>query len=456
MRLERGIFFRQYGGITYLRHVGQRKDYLFDGIAYDVLYYLRENPDCQLQDMCNDLAEDYDLDNREAFDNDIADFVERLNISGILAQPSALHSSDFLREQVRSECIRQNQLFSLTLETTYRCNEHCIHCYVDDEASEEQELTLYEYKSLLDEAWEIGCINVLLTGGEVSMRSDFLDIAEYASSKGFCVDIYTNGLTLQPKQIQRMVKICVNSVSFSLYGPNAKIHDSITQIPGSFERSLRSALLCKCAGLDVFVKTVVMKQNYDALEELLQLGRIAGISINTSMVVTASHRGKPAERFRLMDAGKYQHVTELSVKYDIAEGEAICPEGHDVGLCNAGITGLSIDPYGNVMPCNALHESMGNIRERSLAEIRSLAPLLKELSTLTFQQVCPKNGSCEYARWCAMCIGSTYSEKGKWSPTSDVCLMAEGIYHANLKLAGAEADVSCLGCMKTVQEGGRP
>ena len=398
MKLGRGVFFQKYGEMTYLRHVGQRKDYVFGGIAYDVLHYLRENPDCQLREMCDDLAEEYELEDRESFDADITVFVEQLNSLGILSQPSTHKSSDFLLEQVHAACIEQKQLFSLTLEITYRCNERCIHCYVDDDAQEDQELTLEEYKALLNEAREMGCINVLLTGGEVSMRKDFLDIAEYAANKGFCVDIYTNGLTLQPKHVQRMTEICVNSVSFSLYGPNAEIHDSITQIPGSFERSLKSALLCKCAGLDVFIKTVVMKQNYDVLEELLQFSKIAGISINTSMVVTTSHKGMPSYCFRLMDAEKYQRVTELSVLYDIVEGNVVCPEGHDPGLCRAGITGLSVDPYGNVMPCNAIHESMGNIREKSLADIRSSAPLLKELSELTFQKVCPKSGGCEYAR----------------------------------------------------------
>ena len=189
-----------------------------------------------------------------------------------------------------------------------------------------------------------------------------------------------------------------------------------------------------------------MKQNYDVLEELLQFSKIAGISINTSMVVTTSHKGMPSYCFRLMDAEKYQRVTELSVLYDIVEGNVVCPEGHDPGLCRAGITGLSVDPYGNVMPCNAINESMGNIREKSLADIRSSAPLLKELSELTFQKVCPKSGGCEYARWCAMCIGSAHSENGVWKPTSDVCLMAQGIYHANQKLAGIMTDASCKVC----------
>ena len=446
MKLEQGVFFQQYGDITYLRHVDQRKDYVFGGSAYDVLQYLRIHPGCGLNEMCRELAELYELDDLKIFNADIADFVEQLKNLGILAMPPGPAPSDSLREQARAACIEQKQLFGLTLEITYRCNERCIHCYVDDDACKDQELTLAEYRRLLDEAREMGCMNVLLTGGEVTMREDFLDIAEYAVNKGYYVDIYTNGLTLRPEQIQRMVGLRVNSVSFSLYGSNAEIHDAITRIPGSFERSLKSALLCKCAGLDVFIKTVVMQQNYDALEDLLRLGKLAGISVNTSMVVTASHNGKPADGFRLMDSEKYQRVTELAVQYDIVEGGIPCSEGHEPGLCSAGVAGLSIDPFGNVTPCNAINVSMGNIREKSLAEIRDSAPLLTELSKLTFEQVCPRRGSCTYARWCAMCIGSAHSENGGWSPTPDVCLMARGICQAHRSLAGKMNESICRGC----------
>lgn len=432
MELDCGVFFRQYGDMVYLRHVGQRKDYVFDGSAGDVLDYLREHPGCSLKALQDDLAEAFELDDRRCFDEDIRDFTDQLAALGILRQQNPRKTaSDTLRQQMKQLARQHKQLFSLTLELTYRCNERCIHCYVDDDVCRERELTLAEYRRVLDEAHALGCMNVLLTGGEVTMRSDYIDIAEYAVNQGFCVDIYTNGLALKLEHIQRLAQLRVNSVSFSIYGPNAQIHDAITRVSGSFDRTLRSMLLCKCAGIDTFAKTVVMRQNYEGLEELMQLGHIAGIDINTSTVVTASHHGRPASEFRLMDPEKYRRVIELAIQYGISEDSVCSPEGHEPGLCDAGVTSLCVDPYGNVMPCNAINRPIGNVRESGLEAICCQSALLKSLEELRFESVCPKEGDCLDARWCSMCIGSAYSESKSWKPTPDVCLMARGTRLAN-------------------------
>ena len=63
---------------------------------------------------------------------------------------------------------------SVMFELTYRCSEKCIHCYNegatrnDDEVStrgDREELTLDEYKRIIDELYEEGLIKVCLTGG---------------------------------------------------------------------------------------------------------------------------------------------------------------------------------------------------------------------------------------------------------------------------------------------------
>lgn len=431
MELEHGVYFQQYGDVTYLRHTKQRKDYLFGGSAKSILDALAAHPGHSLEELLAALADVYDLEDCPSFQAEVKSFVDQLEEKGILKSARPQAAPPDLPSVAREHAVQNHQLFSVTLELTYRCNERCVHCYVDDPADAGRELSLEEYRALFDQLRALGCISVLLTGGEVTMRKDFLEIAQSAVDKGLCVDVYTNGLSLSIAQIERLAGMGLNSVSFSLYGPDAQTHDAITQIPGSFDRTMRSMLLCKCAGLDVYAKTVVMKQNYDRLEDLMRLGKLLGISINAGMMVSVSHGGKPADAFRLMDSEKYQKTAELIHAYDIAGDCQLEPEGHDPALCGAGSTGLSIDPYGNVMPCNAFHESMGNIRSCSLKEIWDDAPFLKTLSKLSFEDVCPQKGGCQYARWCSVCIGALYSEHHAWTVTPDVCLMACGVSRAN-------------------------
>jgi len=56
-----------------------------------------------------------------------------------------------------------------SLEITQRCNNQCIHCYnnlsAGDHEAREDELTLAEYRGIIDEIVEAGCLWLLLTGG---------------------------------------------------------------------------------------------------------------------------------------------------------------------------------------------------------------------------------------------------------------------------------------------------
>jgi hypothetical protein len=83
------------------------------------------------------------------------------------------------------------------LETTFRCNLNCVHCYVNEPASSrevrERELPLPRLLRVVDEIAEAGCLNLLLTGGEVLLRPDFKDLYVYILRRGIRVTIFTNG-----------------------------------------------------------------------------------------------------------------------------------------------------------------------------------------------------------------------------------------------------------------------
>lgn len=74
------------------------------------------------------------------------------------------------------------------LELTYRCSEKCIHCYNegatrnDDEIStrgDREELTLDDYKRIIDELYDLGLVKVCLTGGDPFSKSFAWELIEY-------------------------------------------------------------------------------------------------------------------------------------------------------------------------------------------------------------------------------------------------------------------------------------
>ncbi len=73
-------------------------------------------------------------------------------------------------------------LWSVFMELTYKCNLRCIHCY-NPAVRGEQEISFDTAKKVIDDAVELGCFNLTVSGGECTLDGDFIKIMEYARQK---------------------------------------------------------------------------------------------------------------------------------------------------------------------------------------------------------------------------------------------------------------------------------
>src|SRR6202453_3882224 len=125
---------------------------------------------------------------------------------------------------------------SVQLDLTYRCNERCIHCYLDHD--DHGEMTTGEIKDLLDQMAEAGVFYLTISGGEILMRRDFFGILEHARLRTFCIKLKTNGVLIREQEADRIKALGVESVQISIYSHRHEIHDAITKRPGSLRRSI--------------------------------------------------------------------------------------------------------------------------------------------------------------------------------------------------------------------------
>lgn len=435
MILARGVYYFPLGDSVYLRNVNNQRDYIFNSTAYDILEYIRNHPGCSEADICLNMSEQYQIADPSELERDVRDFLAEL-FAGEIAVPD--HTSAKIPEmsisnRVDELCRQYGMLFSVSLELTYRCSERCIHCYVDDgcRRNPEPELTMEEYKDILRQLKELGCVNLLLTGGEVCLHKDFIEIARYAVSLGFLVDVYTNGISMTDEQFDALCAIKVNSVSFSLYSGVPEIHDAITKVPGSFERTLKRMMMFKCAGVDTYIKTVVIRQNLDSLHTLFELGKRLRIEVAPATAIADTHSGQSAQAFRLQTQDQRIKAVRLIRKYS-TDSQQYGERNLDEAVCRAAITGLSVDPYGGVHPCLAFPEPVGSVRESTIREIWRNAPLMRQLRSLRFRELSADCGSCDCAGRCAVCLGAAYVESGgKLCPNSDTCRWTQAKYDAD-------------------------
>lgn len=165
---------------------------------------------------------------------------------------------------------------NIDLKVGYSCNDACLHCVVDDfrdalrHKSQNQDKTLQEIKAEMENARSRGD-RLVVTGGEPTIRPDFVEIIRYARELGYSVIVQTNGRRLSnPKLVDELAHFDKVSYCIALHGPQAAIHDAITQRPGSFDETVQGFKNLYQRGLPYTNKIVLSRLNYQVLPELCQ------------------------------------------------------------------------------------------------------------------------------------------------------------------------------------------
>ena len=124
-----------------------------------------------------------------------------------------------LMQEMNERALKAGVPLGVQFDVTYRCNERCVHCYLDHD--DHGEMTTAEIMDVLDQLAEAGVFFLTLSGGEVLMRMDFFRILEYARSLLFCVKVKTNAFMIREKEADRMRELGVESVQVSIYSHRA-------------------------------------------------------------------------------------------------------------------------------------------------------------------------------------------------------------------------------------------
>jgi len=80
------------------------------------------------------------------------------------------------------------------------------------------------------------------------------------------VEVFTNGMLVEEKQIDFLVKQSV-SVAVSFYGQNSHIHSQVTLDGSSFDKTVDNLKKMKKAGLKIRIGLIIMDINQDYIKE---------------------------------------------------------------------------------------------------------------------------------------------------------------------------------------------
>jgi radical SAM protein with 4Fe4S-binding SPASM domain len=342
-----------------------------------------------------------------------------------------------LMEEMSAKALKLGIPLSAQIDLTYRCNERCVHCYLDH--SDHGEMTTSEVTSLLDELASAGVLFLTLSGGEILLRKDFFEILEYARKLTFCIKLKTNAILIRAVEAERIRALGVDSIQVSIYSHRPEIHDAVTKVPGSLKRSLDAIRLLKAYELKVIVADVLMLQNAEDYPSVRALTDELGVEFTLDPTITPKMDGDRS----ILDLN-VRHVALQKVFRDeslIGNVEEFCAppakadeEALEALPCSAGHTACYVSPYGDVYPCVQFPLPSGNVRRTRFLDIWRHSDALKEVRSIRLRDL-PTCSGCTHVTGCTRCPGLAYLEGNMRGPSVQDCeksFARTGIPSANL------------------------
>jgi radical SAM protein with 4Fe4S-binding SPASM domain len=330
--------------------------------------------------------------------------------------------SALLRE-MGERALRLGVPFSAQLDLTYRCNEQCVHCYLDHD--DHGEMTTEEIKNLLKEMAEAGVFILTFSGGEIFLRKDFFEILECARSLTFCIKLKTNAVLIREAQAARLRDLGVQSVQISIYSHRPEVHDAITKVKGSLRRSIDAIRFLKSQGLKVIMANVLMAGNMQDYHGVRALAEELGAEYTLDPTITPMMDG---DRSILdLNAGESALRELFRDEMFVGNAEEFCappppPDAESLSSlpCSAGHTACYISPYGEFYPCVQFPLSCGNVRQQRFIDIWRDSEQLKEVRSIRLKDLSGCS-QCAHGSTCTRCPGLAFMEGNMRGPSTADC-----------------------------------
>lgn len=157
----------------------------------------------------------------------------------------------------------------------YLCNERCRFCPCSEGSADVPSLTLEEICTAIRRAIEErGVKNILLSGGEPTIHSDFFRILEFIKSYNVNISLLTNALKLADDNFtERMFSIIDGEkldVTVAFHSHIPEKHDFLTQHKGSFEKSMKGVNNMLKYNVRLSIKNNIVNYTYKDLPEYIK------------------------------------------------------------------------------------------------------------------------------------------------------------------------------------------
>ncbi len=327
---------------------------------------------------------------------------------------------------VTSECvgggeINQNEfLRSIHIDVADACNERCVHCYIPNECKKNFIDSTLFYR-IIDEGRKMNIIHVTLSGGEPILHPDIISFLERCRDLDLSVNVLSNLTLLTDDIITEMKRNALLSVQVSLYSMNAAVHDSITNLPGSFEKTKAGILRLLNEGIPVQISCPIIKQNKDSFSDVLHWGWDHQIAVATEPVIFAAYDHSGCNLDNRLSLSEVGEVLKAQVQEGYSESIRSTAAGKEKltendPICSICRYSFCVSAMGKAFPCAGWQNNViGDLNSQTVQEVWEKSEKIKELRQIKWSNF-PKCMSCEDRGYCAVCMMCHSNENSDGNP----------------------------------------
>jgi len=340
----------------------------------------------------------------------------------------------------------------LDIELTERCNNACIHCYINlparDARATARELTTGQWQDILRQAADLGALSVRFTGGEPLLRSDFAELYLFARRLGLKVVLFTNARLITPELADLFARVPpLKKIEISVYGMHPESYHAVACAPEGYAEFRRGVELLLARQIPFGVKSVLLPPNRAEMDEFeAWAATLPGMDRQPSYSVFLELRARhdsPAKnqritklRFSPEEGLALLARREDSYRKSMAQFSAgfLRPQGDRLFACGAGEAGC-VDAYGMFQMCMLLRhpDTAYDLKQGTLREaLTEVFPRLRE-TRATNPEYLKRCARCFLKGLCEQCPAKSWTEHGTLdTPVEYLCQVA----HAQARYLG--------------------
>lgn len=321
-------------------------------------------------------------------------------------------------------------------ELTPRCNFNCGMCYVHLSEAEQRrrgkELTAEQWLSIGEEACRNGLVFLLLTGGEPTLRPDFMEILSGLKRMGLLISVNSNGFLLRGELLEQILRDPPHRFNITLYGTSNETYEALCGRP-AYDTVLQNIRALRQAGLDVKVNLTLTPENMDDREAVTAAAKELGVHLQTAAYlfppvrVTGSTdfpRRLPPETAGRLEAQRLRKNLSEEDYANLRTKLLLPTDAEDECLyCRSGRSSFWLTWDGKLLPCGMLPEPSADVLRLGFSEAwRSVRTAIRALQ---YPKACRE---CRYRQICHICLAKCYCETlGYERPPDYACRMTNAM-----------------------------